>query len=135
MSGAAAIAIARTWVGTPFQTGASVQGVGADCVGLIEGIAQQVGVTCPRRDAFEQDLLRAAASVLMPVEQAQAGCIILLSAHPSGPPLHAALVTDTDTLIHAHWRAGVVENRFGNWFRTRVTHIFAWPETGTHKDD
>jgi NlpC/P60 family putative phage cell wall peptidase len=133
--GQRSVAIARTWLGTPFLAGASVAGVGTDCAGLIEGVARHMGVAYPARGQVEQDLLRAAATVLVPSATPDPGTIILLSAQPSGPPLHAAIVTETGTLIHAHWRAGVVENRFGNWFVARITHIFAWAQTSTLKDN
>jgi hypothetical protein len=57
-----------------------------------------------------------------------------LARDPGGDPLHGAIVTDTGTIIHAHWRAGVVENRLGNWFTRRITHIFAWPDISQLKD-
>lgn len=135
MSGAQqAVAVARLWLGTPFMAGASVRGVGTDCAGLIEGIAREIGVAFPSRIEVENDLVRAASSVLVPVTTSVAGSIILLSAHPGSPPLHAAIVTENGTIIHAHWRAGVVENRLGSWFARRLTHIFAWPQTGPTKD-
>jgi hypothetical protein len=31
--------------------------------------------------------------------------------------------------IHAHWTAGIVENRYGNWFKARTTHVFDWPDS------
>jgi cell wall-associated NlpC family hydrolase len=132
--GELSVTIARTWLGTPFVAGASVAGVGTDCAGLIEGVARQIGVAYPARTEVEENLLRAASMVLLPKATPSPGSIILLSAQLGGPPLHAAIVTETGTLIHAHWRAGVVENRFGNWFVAHTTHIFAWPQTSTHKD-
>jgi NlpC/P60 family putative phage cell wall peptidase len=122
------VAIARTWLGTPFQAHASVKGVGADCAGLIEGVARELGIAYPARNAVEGDFVRAALECLVAVASPQAGNIILLSAQPAGPPVHAAIITQTNTIIHAHWRAGIIENRFGNWFAARVSHIFAWPE-------
>jgi cell wall-associated NlpC family hydrolase len=133
-SAATAIKIARAWIGTPFLEGGSVCGVGADCVGLLEGIGRDLGFAYPTRQEVEADLVRAALSCLVQVDQPQAGAILLLSAHIGGPPLHAALLTDADTIIHAHWRAGVVENRFGNWFQARLTHRFMWPQSALGKD-
>jgi cell wall-associated NlpC family hydrolase len=42
-----AIGLARAWLGTPFRAGASVQGVGTDCAGLIEGIASALDIPFP----------------------------------------------------------------------------------------
>jgi NlpC/P60 family putative phage cell wall peptidase len=122
----AVIEQARLWLGTPFLAGASVQGHGCDCAGLIEGIAQDLGFACPTRQAVEHDILQAARTMLIEVATPSAGRIVLLAAEPGAQPLHAAIVTNTNTLIHAHWSAGVVENRFGHWFQKRVTHVFGW---------
>lgn len=124
---ARAVALARTWLGTPFLAGASVQGVGCDCAGLIEGIATQMAMPCPIRHMVQHDILAAASAFLLPTDAYTAGNLVLLAREPNGPPVHAALITEVGTLIHAHWSAGVVENRFGNWFTRRVTHVFAWP--------
>jgi NlpC/P60 family putative phage cell wall peptidase len=129
-----AVTLARKWLGTPFLAGASVQGVGCDCAGLIEGIAAQIGTPCPTRHVVQHDILAAASAFLVPTDALMAGNLVLLAREPNGPPVHAALITDANTLIHAHWSAGVVENRLGNWFTRRVTHIFAWPTTDTLKD-
>ena len=121
---------ARNWLGTPFVPGASVCGVGTDCAGLIEGVARKLGFDHPSRQAVQHDILAAASAFLMPTNSAVAGTLVLLAREPGGLPLHAAIVTDTDTLIHAHWSAGVVENHFGGWFQRRVTHAFAWSDGG-----
>jgi NlpC/P60 family putative phage cell wall peptidase len=128
MTGVLLIESARRWLGTPFLAGASLRGVGTDCAGLIEGVARDLGINCPNRDEVAHDLLAAADAFLVRVEALQPGTLVLLARDPGGPPLHAGLLTDQDTLIHAHWRAGVVENRFGSWFRRRVTHSFGWPD-------
>ena len=125
---------ARRWLGTPFLEGASVRGTGCDCAGLIEGIARELGLAYPIRHLVQHDILAAACAFLVKVETPRAGHLVLLSRDPQGPPLHAGIMTDQDTLIHAHWRAGVVENRFGNWFAARVTHIFAWPDAVVTQD-
>ncbi|MEN9855447.1 MAG: hypothetical protein RL186_1281 [Pseudomonadota bacterium] len=86
----------------------------------------------PTRAAMRDDVLNAARHLLVPVTDRppQAGDILLLAQEPAGPPVHLCLMTNSDTIIHAHWRAGVVENRFGNWFQARVTHMFTWPDFG-----
>lgn len=129
-----AVHAARQWLGTPFIAGASVRHVGCDCAGLVEGIAATLGVECPSRTDVDHDILAAAKAIMVPVSDITAGTLVLLSREIGGAPVHAALVTDTGTVIHAHWSAGVVENRFGTWFTRRVTHNFAWPMPSAHKD-
>lgn len=123
-----AISLARHWLGTPYVEGASQRGVGADCVGLIEGLARQLDLTCPSRIALHHHLLAAAQSFLQPCEMLRPGCVLLFAQRPGGPPVHAGLVGENGRFIHAHWTAGIVENRYGTWFRTRTTHVFDWPE-------
>jgi NlpC/P60 family putative phage cell wall peptidase len=120
---------ARRWLGTPFLLGASLVGFGCDCAGLIEGVARSLGVAYPSRQAVEHNIVAAAGSFLVQADRIEVGALILLSREPLGVPVHAALISDANTLIHAHWRAGVVENRFGGWFERRVTQIFHWPDT------
>jgi NlpC/P60 family putative phage cell wall peptidase len=122
-----AASFAKEWLGTPFRQGASVKGVGADCVGLIEGIARDMGVGFPGRADAQFSLLTGAQSCLIPASQFALGCVILLAKTPQGVPEHCGLLIDQKRFIHAHWRAGTVENRFGDWFARRVTHTFTWP--------
>jgi cell wall-associated NlpC family hydrolase len=129
-----AVSIARKWVGTPFQEGGSVMGVGTDCAGLIEGIGRDLGIAFPNRAEVDADIARASLSCLIQLDAPVVGGIILLAARPGGTPVHAAIVTDRATLIHAHWRAGVVENRFGAWFKARLTHCFIWPDDASQQD-
>ncbi len=35
----------REWIGTPFHEQGRQKGIGCDCVGLILGIAKEIGVT------------------------------------------------------------------------------------------
>ncbi|GIU67610.1 NlpC/P60 family protein [Candidatus Phycosocius spiralis] len=118
---------ARAWLGTPFVPEASLRGIGTDCVGLIEGIARELGMACPDRQSLNQDLEAAAHAFLRPCPEPVPGTLILLSQQPFGPPVHAGLVSENGRFIHAHWTAGVVENRYGSWFSVRTTHVFDWP--------
>lgn len=123
-----ALGLARTWLGTPYVEGASHRGKAADCVGLIEGITRDLGLTCPARTALKRDLVAAAQLFLVPSEEPRPGCVILFAQSPGGPPVHAGLMGEDGRFIHAHWTAGVVENRYGRWFKMRTTHLFDWPD-------
>ena len=125
---AEAMRLAWTWLDTPYVAGASQCGIATDCVGLIEGIARDLGLTCPARTALKRDLVSAAQMFLEPREEAAPGCVILLAQTPGGAPVHAGLMGEAGRFIHAHWTAGVVENRYGTWFRARTTHVFDWPD-------
>ena len=38
------VAEARTWIGTPWHHAARLKGVGVDCVGLLIGVARELGI-------------------------------------------------------------------------------------------
>lgn len=38
------VATARTWLGTPFQHQQTMKGVAVDCRGLVQGVAQELGL-------------------------------------------------------------------------------------------
>ena len=59
---------ARRWLGTPFMAGASVRGVGCDCAGLIEGVARELGLAYPKREAVKHDILQAAVAFMVAVD-------------------------------------------------------------------
>jgi cell wall-associated NlpC family hydrolase len=138
--------IARRWLGTPYQDGAALRGVGTDCAGLILGVGIELGFVLPARHDIKDRLLTAAHAHFQPCSHPCAGGIVLFAVTPShgrsdhglhhlaqadritdGEPSHAAILTAAETLIHAHWSQGVVESRFGSWFRSRLTHCFTWP--------
>ena len=52
---AAVVAEAREWIGTPYHHQATQKGVGADCGGLVAGVAMALGIVPPTwwRDTFE----------------------------------------------------------------------------------
>ena len=66
---------------------------------------------------------------LEPSEEPSPGCVILFAQSPGGVPVHAGLMGEAGRFIHAHWTAGIVENRYGNWFKARTTHVFDWPDS------
>jgi NlpC/P60 family putative phage cell wall peptidase len=120
---------ARSWLGTPFMDGASVKGAGCDCIGLMEALGRAAGVPIPERGT--QSLEAGLGSVLRRRRagaRPRPGDVILLARERGGPPQHAALVTASGTLIHAHWSQGVVENSYGRWFQERTVAVFTWPQ-------
>lgn len=44
------VTAARTWLGTPFHHQARLRGVGADCVGLVIGVARELALVAPGFD-------------------------------------------------------------------------------------
>jgi len=139
---AAALAEARSWIGTPYQHQASLKGVGCDCLGLVRGVWRAVAGPEPeeappyRPDwaeaAGEEILLQAARRWLAerPVTAAQAGDVLLFRMSEGAPVKHAAIASGPERMIHAYWGRAVVESWMGSWWRRRLTHAFAFPTEG-----
>lgn len=134
---AAIIAAACAWIGTPYRHQASVQGVGADCLGLVRGVWRAVVGPEPEAipayapewaDPGGADLLGAAiARWFTPVDPAAPGDVVLFRMQPQSPPRHAAILVAPDALVHAYWARAVVESRYSPWWRARVAAAFAFP--------
>lgn len=136
---AAIVGAARAWIGTPYRHQASVQGVGADCLGLVRGVWR--AVVGPEPEALPAyapdwaepggaDLLGAAiARWFTPVELAAPtpGDVVLFRMQPQSPPRHAAILVAPDALVHAYWARAVVESRYSPWWCARAAAAFAFP--------
>ena len=141
-----AVAIARAWLGTPYRHQASVQGEGADCLGLLRGVWRELVGTEPeptppyRPDWAEvgggETLLWAARRWLteIPIGAAGAGDVLLFRMAPGCPVKHCAILSagavagaGEPRMIHAYWGRAVVESWIGAWWRRRLVAAFAWP--------
>lgn len=140
------VAIARAWLGTPYQHQASVRGEGADCLGLLRGVWRELfGVEPERTPPYRPDwaevggdetLLEAARRWLreIPLDAARVGDVLLFRMAPGSPAKHCAILSagslgDEPRMIHAYWGRAVVESWMGGWWRRRLVAAFAWPGT------
>ncbi|KPL54524.1 peptidase P60 [Prosthecomicrobium hirschii] len=133
------VAVARSWIGTPYRHQASLKGVGADCLGLIRGVWREViGPEPEAPPAYARDwaeaggreaFAEAAARHLEPVDATamRAGDVILIRWRPHLPAKHAGILTGPDAFLHAYEGAAVVESPLGPWWRRHVAHVFAFP--------
>lgn len=145
------VAETRSWIGTPYRHQASLKGVGCDCLGLVRGVWRAVVGDEPERAppyapdwaeaALGEPLAEAAARHLVAVE--------LTPSHPSpasgggmgwGPgdvllfrwrshlaAKHAAIVTGSGVMVHAHDGAAVAEVAIAPWWRRRIAYAFRFP--------
>ncbi|MBS1303584.1 NlpC/P60 family protein [Loktanella sp. SALINAS62] len=133
------VAIARTWIGTPYVHQASVQGVGCDCLGLIRGIWRaQHGAepeAIPRYTADwsepqgEERLLRAAARHLIQVDDAPfaAGQVLLFRMQIQAVAKHLGVVAEAGempTFVHAYSGHGVTESPLSAPWQRRIAARF-----------
>ncbi len=139
----AAVAAARTWLGTPYVHQASCRGAGCDCLGLLRGVWRELHGAEPEPvPAYSQDwseaagverLWAAAARNLAekPLEQGAPGDVLLFRMRDGAVAKHLGLQAEIGlhpTFIHAYSGRGVVESELtGPWAR-RVVARFAFPE-------
>lgn len=141
MNGAAVVAEARTWMGTPWAHQASAKGLATDCIGLIVGVARALGI----KEAADYDAaidvrgygrqpdpvaLLAATDVYLQridLDAADVGDIYLLRFERD--PMHFAIRSRADPpyIIHAvELRGGVVEHRIDKTWRDRIMRAYRY---------
>jgi len=99
---------ARTWIGTPFHHQGRIKGRGADCVGLIIGVAHALKLTqwdyqtynrepSPgmMKQLLDEQMIRIDSKGMRP------GDILYLR---FSQPQHVALLTENNTIIHINER-------------------------------
>ena len=134
---------ARTWIGTPFHHQARLKGKGCDCLGLIVGVVDELGL----KDKHGQPLagydevtyskepdgayLTEKLTVLLdevPIAEAQAGDLALFKVREN--PQHMAFLTDYENtlgMVHSYAPARrVVEHRLDDDWKQRLVKVFRW---------
>ena len=136
---AAIVAEARTWIGTQYRHQASLKGVGCDCLGLVRGVWRALLGCEPEpvppysRDwaeaSGEETLARAARVHLVEIAPAEfaPGDVLLFRYGPRYPAKHAAIVTASALIVHAHDGAAVTEVAIAPWWRRRLAYAFRFP--------
>lgn len=121
---------ARQWVGTPYHHQGRVKGVGCDCIGLIIGVCQEIGLInfdftnyerTPDGTAMMQELEKHCT----PTNNPEPGDLLVFRIKRN--PRHVGLLTDGG-IIHAYQSAGkVVEHSLDQWWSDRVIGAFVLP--------
>ena len=139
------VAIARSWIGTPYVHQASVKGAGCDCLGLLRGVWRELHGDEPETTppyspdwaeaTGEETLYKALARHLTPISRAALapGDIALFRMARAGPAKHCgilALKQRSDsasknlTLIHARQNKRVSEEVFSAFWQRRLAYAF-----------
>ncbi len=137
------VALARTWIGTPYLHQASCRGAGADCLGLVRGVWREVYGDEPEavppytadwsEIGGEERLLLAAGRHLepLPFKMALPGDVLVLRMRDAGPAKHLGILAADDqgfrSLIHAYSGRGVVESPLTQAWLRRVAGSFRFP--------
>jgi NlpC/P60 family putative phage cell wall peptidase len=148
------IAVARSWIGTPYHDQASLKGAGCDCLGLIRGVWREVVGAEPgplppySRDRGETSgrevLLEGARAHMIEVPLATVAgtasggsgaadasgttvALVLFRMQRGAVAKHCGILTCTGTVIHAYERLGVVEVPFTTFWSRRAAAAFLFP--------
>ena len=137
---ASVIAIARSWLGTPYHDQASLRGVGSDCLGLARGVWREVvgpepfaippysrdwGETGPR-EVLAEGARRMMIEVSPP--EAGPGALVLFRMMPRAIAKHVGILTGPGSFLHAYERLGVIEERLTPSWRRRIAFAFLFPQ-------
>ena len=143
MRGADIADLARRWIGTPYVHRASLQGRGADCLGLLRGVWRQVygdePCDVPRYSpdwGFRKDgeVLWRALSLRMtgkPRDAESAGDVVLFRMCDRGEAKHLGIqarIGDRASFVHAYCGHGVLETSLSAPWRRRIVARFAFPD-------
>jgi NlpC/P60 family putative phage cell wall peptidase len=137
---------ARTWLKTPFHHQARLKGVGCDCLGLIIGVVDALGLKDASGMALasydevtyskEPDgayLTQKLTGLLeeVPIAEARAGDLALFKVREN--PQHLAILTEYEGgigMIHSFAPSRrVVEHRLDEEWQSRLIKVFRWQQS------
>lgn len=135
MIGQEIVAEARRWINTPFEPQQSCRGAGADCKGLVVGVARECGLPAASspyaaiadyRRVDSELLLRGLNDTMDKVIQPQPGDILLILL--AGKPQHMAIYCGDNRMIHTLWSgpSKVRETPMGKSMWAQVDSIWRW---------
>lgn len=134
-----AVAIARSWIGTPYVHQASVKGVGCDCLGLLRGVWRELrGAEPEDAPPYSPDWAEATgaetlyAAMTRHLHEIAPACIApgdvaLFRMTPRGPAKHCGIVAGQGgalTLIHARQNKRVSEEALSPMWRKKLVFAF-----------
>ncbi|MGH8585287.1 MAG: NlpC/P60 family protein [Gammaproteobacteria bacterium] len=128
------VAVARTWLGTPYHHQASIKGVGADCIGFVKGVALEAGlITQEMAEGLPIDysrqqtggrLRRIMGDLLIAVPSSEVLPADVFLMRIAGEDSHIGLYTDLG-IIHCHSDVkGVVEQRLDSDTRKMISRAY-----------
>ena len=138
--GAAIIAEATTWLGTPYRHQGSRRGVGCDCLGLVRGVWRALYGGEPERpgpyspdwaEAGGGDPLIAAARrhcAEKTPEAALPGDLLVFRWRPHHAAKHLGILMPGGDFLHAYEGHAVTVSPLVPQWRRRIAAVFAFPE-------
>lgn len=133
--------IAARWIGTPYRHQASMEGVGADCLGLVRGIWREIYGGEPElvppyapdwaERSGEERLMDAAQRHFgppVPLAEASAGDLLLFRWRADCAAKHAGILAAGGTFIHAYEQAAVIRSALAPSWARRIAAVHVFPE-------
>lgn len=122
---------ARSCLKTRWMHQGRKPGVGIDCAGLVYHAGTANGLCVhdcrdysrmPDGESLVEQLLKT-CDLLPSIDDAKAGSVLVFQFLGPKWPQHLGIMTDRDHFIHAYYDVRrVVETRFDEWWRSKVTH-------------
>jgi NlpC/P60 family putative phage cell wall peptidase len=137
------VAVARSWLGTPYCHQASVKRAGCDCLGLVRGVWREVLGREPEnlpsytRDWGEitgrEHVIEYADRHLKRIETSAAGPgdLIIFRWKRVAVAKHLAIITAPNRFIHSWEQAGVCEVALNRAWRSRIAAAYCFPSALT----
>lgn len=137
MRGEDIVATARTWMGTPYRHQGRVKGEAVDCLGLIAGVAKELGIFLydhtnyrPQPDGVM--LKKECDRMLVPSHGLWPGSVMLLWVAHRALPQHMAIVTrladGRPGMVHAIQTLGrVTEHGIDDFWLRRLVQTYKYP--------
>ena len=133
MTGDDIVRQARTWLDTPFRHQGRRKGIGTDCVGLVIGVAHELGLTdfdyvgygrTPHADVLRHHL--ATQMVSIPATEADVGDVLLFAF--AIEPMHVGIRTDKG-ILHSYASAKrCVEHGLDSVWESRIRGAYRFRE-------
>jgi NlpC/P60 family putative phage cell wall peptidase len=138
------VAVARSWIGTPYRHQATLKGIGCDCLGLLIGVWRELGGKAGTVPPYTPDWAEAVGSEtfakglrehLTEIEpgEAREGDLVLFRWRSHLPAKHGAILVARDRMVHAQERAAVSEVPVSDWWRRRMAYAFEFPLLDTRR--
>lgn len=134
------VALARSWLGTPYRHQSSVKGAGADCLGVLRGVYSELYGTSPeepppyRPDWYDRTrddvmLLKARQYLeeLPSVADAGAGDVLVFRMRQDMAAKHCAILSGDGRMVHALSGKDVEEVSLNDAYWRRAVAAFRFP--------
>lgn len=133
------VALARSWIGTPYHHQASLRTVGCDCLGLVRGVWRQAyGFDAEHPPAYARDwaestgieTMLAAANrhlIAVPITDIAPGHVLIFRLRSTTVAKHAAILATPTSMVHAMEGGAAAEIPLSPWWHRRIAAAFAFP--------